>query len=82
MIEPAKPVNSCGTGDGSRNNWVLGYLAMGDGWHNNHHRMPASARHGLAWYELDLSYLCIRVLAKVGLVWDVKGPPARVLDQK
>jgi stearoyl-CoA desaturase (delta-9 desaturase) len=67
------------TGDGSRNNWLVGILALGEGWHNNHHRAPNSARHGLAWYELDLSYQCIRVLAWLGLVWDVKHPPAAVL---
>jgi stearoyl-CoA desaturase (delta-9 desaturase) len=65
------------TGDASRNNWVIGILALGEGWHNNHHRMPSSARHGLAWYELDLSYFCIRVLKALGFVWDVKRPPVR-----
>jgi stearoyl-CoA desaturase (delta-9 desaturase) len=69
------------TGDGSRNNPVLGYLAMGDGWHNNHHRYPWSARHGLAWYELDVCYRFIRVLAAVGLAWDLKGPPPGCLDR-
>ena len=63
------------TGEGSRNNFVLGYLAMGDGWHNNHHRAPSSARHGFAWYELDLSYQFIRFLKVVGLAWDIKQPP-------
>ena len=67
------------TGDGSRNNAVLGYLAMGDGWHNNHHRAPYSARHGFAWYELDVTYTFLRVLALFGLVWDLKQPPAEVL---
>ena len=64
------------TGDGSRNNWLIGLLALGEGWHNNHHRAPTSARHGFAWYELDLSYLFIRTLERLGLVWDVKAPPA------
>ena len=67
------------TGDGSRNNWLIGILALGEGWHNNHHRAPASARHGFAWYEFDASYLFIRLLAGLGLVWDVKQPPAAVL---
>ena len=62
------------TGEGSRNNLILGYLAMGDGWHNNHHRAPSSARHGFAWYELDMSYQFIRLLALLRLVWDVKQP--------
>jgi stearoyl-CoA desaturase (Delta-9 desaturase) len=68
------------TDDGSRNNWLVGILALGEGWHNNHHRAPSSARHGLAWYELDLSYVCIRVLAFFGLIWDVKQPPAGILS--
>ena len=68
------------TGDGSRNNWLVGILALGEGWHNNHHRVPRSARHGFMWYELDLSYLCIRVLACLGLAWDVKQPPAEVVS--
>lgn len=67
------------TGEGSRNNFVLGYLGMGDGWHNNHHRAPSSARHGFAWYELDMSYAFIRALRLTGLAWDVKQPPAALL---
>jgi stearoyl-CoA desaturase (Delta-9 desaturase) len=63
------------TGEGSRNNFMLGFLAMGDGWHNNHHRVPGSARHGFAWYELDMSYSLIRLLSAIGLAWDVKQPP-------
>ncbi len=66
------------TGEGSRNNLVLGYLAMGDGWHNNHHRAPYSARHGFAWYEFDVCYRFIRLLARLGLVWSVKEPPAEL----
>lgn len=68
------------TGEGSRNNLVLGYLAMGDGWHNNHHRAPGSARHGFAWYEFDFSYLAIRGLRWVGLVWGVRLPPPHLLN--
>lgn len=67
------------TGEGSRNNWALGILAMGDGWHNNHHRVPTSARHGFAWYEFDMAYLVIRLLRSVRLVWAVRQPPAGVL---
>jgi stearoyl-CoA desaturase (delta-9 desaturase) len=67
------------TGEGSRNNWVLGYLAMGDGWHNNHHRAPSSARHGFAWYEFDQSYMVIKLLARLGLAWDVKQPPESIM---
>jgi stearoyl-CoA desaturase (delta-9 desaturase) len=67
------------TGDHSRNNWLLGLLALGEGWHNNHHAYPTSARHGLRWWEFDLSYGVIRVLAWVGLVWRVKEPAERTL---
>ena len=67
------------TSEGSRNNLALGYLAMGDGWHNNHHRAPASARHGLAWYEFDMTYRVIRLLAWLRLAWAVQEPPAAVL---
>jgi stearoyl-CoA desaturase (delta-9 desaturase) len=67
------------TGEESRNNWLIGILANGEGWHNNHHRAPYSARHGFAWYELDPSYLLIRLFAWLGLVWNVKLPPAELL---
>ncbi len=58
---------------------MLGFLAMGDGWRNNHHRAPYSARHGFAWYEFDMTYSFIRLLAFFGLVWDLKQPPAELL---
>jgi stearoyl-CoA desaturase (delta-9 desaturase) len=67
------------TGEGSRNNFVLGFLAMGDGWHNNHHRAPTSARHGFAWYEFDVSFQTIRLFKMLGLVWGVKQPPAGLM---
>jgi fatty-acid desaturase len=60
------------TRDDSRNNWWVALLSWGEGWHNNHHAHPVSARHGLAWYELDMNYLAIRLLAMLGLAWDVK----------
>ena len=60
--------------DESRNNFVFGVLGLGEGWHNNHHAFPTSARHGLRWWELDLSYVFIRTLSLVGLAWDVRVP--------
>lgn len=60
------------TRDDSRNNWWVALLSWGEGWHNNHHAHPVSARHGLAWYEFDMNYLAIRLLAMLGLAWDVK----------
>jgi stearoyl-CoA desaturase (delta-9 desaturase) len=60
--------------DQSRNNFVFGVLAMGEGWHNNHHAFPTSARHGLKWWQIDVSYWVIRVLALLGLAWKVRLP--------
>ena len=62
--------------DESRNNWLVAFLVFGEGWHNNHHAFPTSARHGLAWWQYDLSWWAIRGMEKVGLVWDVKLPTA------
>ena len=45
------------TRDDSRNNWWVALLTFGEGWHNNHHAHPTSAAHGLAWYEIDVTYL-------------------------
>ncbi|MAE64555.1 MAG: acyl-CoA desaturase [Phycisphaeraceae bacterium] len=64
------------TRDNSRNNLVFGVLALGEGWHNNHHAFPTSARHGLRWWQLDLSYLFIRALAMMNLAWNVRRPGA------
>ena len=63
--------------DESRNNAVFGILALGEGWHNNHHAFPTSARHGLRWWQFDLSYYVIRALALLGLAWNVKLPAGR-----
>ena len=69
--------------DESRNNPMVGVLAFGEGWHNNHHAFPTSARHGLRWWELDLSYIAICALARLGLVWNVRVPtPERMLAKR
>jgi stearoyl-CoA desaturase (delta-9 desaturase) len=60
------------TRDDSTNNWWVALLSFGEGWHNNHHAHPVSARHGLAWYELDLNWICISILRMLGLAWDIK----------
>jgi stearoyl-CoA desaturase (delta-9 desaturase) len=62
------------TGDLSRNNWWVALLAFGEGWHNNHHAFGSSARHGLAWYELDPTWMCVWVLEKLGLATNVRLP--------
>ena len=48
-------------------------LSFGEGWHNNHHAHPTSARHGLAWYEFDFNWIGISTLKMLGLAWDVEG---------
>jgi fatty-acid desaturase len=60
------------TGDTSRNSFWVALLTFGEGWHNNHHAHPQAARHGLAWYELDLNWYGIAALRTLGLAWDVK----------
>jgi fatty-acid desaturase len=60
------------TRDGSRNNWWVAALTFGEGWHNNHHAHPTSIRHGLAWYEIDHSWILVNILKRVGLASDLK----------
>jgi sn-1 stearoyl-lipid 9-desaturase len=63
------------TKDLSRNVWWLGLLALGEGWHNNHHAIPKSARHGFAWFEFDLTWYTIWLLEKLGLAKTIIRPP-------
>ncbi len=70
------------TGDCSRNNFLFGVFALGEGWHNNHHAFPTSARHGLRWWQIDVSYWIIRALACLGLAWKVKLPASRHLSNQ
>jgi len=60
------------TRDDSRNSWWVALLTFGEGWHNNHHAHPTSARHGLAWYELDHSWILISILKFFGIAKSVK----------
>lgn len=69
------------TNDDSRNNFWLALLTLGEGWHNNHHRYPASTRQGFYRYELDISFLLLKVLAAIGLVKDFKAVPAHIMDE-
>jgi stearoyl-CoA desaturase (delta-9 desaturase) len=65
--------------DESRNNFVFGVLGFGEGWHNNHHAFPTSARHGLFWWQIDFSYYFIRGLEFLRLAWKVRVPdPTRL----
>ena len=59
------------TPDQSRNLWWVGLLAYGEGWHNNHHAFSNCARHGHRWWEIDMTYMAICVMEKLGLAWNV-----------
>lgn len=69
------------SGDHSMNNLVLGVLALGDGWHNNHHAFPRSCRHGLEWYEIDIVWYVLLLLNAVGLVWNLQYPSQKRIEQ-
>lgn len=68
--------------DHSRNNPIIAVLSLGEGWHNNHHAFPTSARHGLRWFEVDLSYIVIRTLELTRLIWNVRRPSESALNAK
>jgi stearoyl-CoA desaturase (delta-9 desaturase) len=60
------------TRDDSRNNWWVALITFGEGWHNNHHAHPSSARHGLAWYEFDVSWIQIQLLRRLGIARSIQ----------
>ena len=60
------------TQDLSTNCWWVALLTFGEGWNNNHHAFPTSARHGMRWWEVDLSWMLIRTFQRLGWVWDIK----------
>jgi stearoyl-CoA desaturase (delta-9 desaturase) len=68
--------------DESRNNVFFGILGLGEGWHNNHHAFPTSARHGLRWWQIDTSYYVIRLMELVGLAWQVRVPAPATMEAK
>lgn len=67
----------------STNHWLMALLTNGEGWHNNHHADPRSAAHGFhRWWELDITYLTIRLWERIGLVWDVVPPTTNLLESR
>jgi len=62
------------TGDLSTNNWFVAILTFGEGWHNNHHAFPTSARHGLEWFQFDMNWIAIRIFKRLGWASDIKIP--------
>ena len=67
------------TGDDSRNNWLLAIFTMGEGWHNNHHAYQSSVRQGFKWWEYDPTFYILKAFSLVGIVWDLKYPPATLV---
>jgi stearoyl-CoA desaturase (delta-9 desaturase) len=66
------------TPDDSRNNAATALFALGEGWHNNHHRYQRAARNGFYWWEFDPTWWVIRAMGALGLAWDIEGVPTRV----
>jgi stearoyl-CoA desaturase (delta-9 desaturase) len=69
------------TADDSRNNWLLAILTNGEGWHNNHHHYQSSANQAFHWWQIDVTYYLLRLLAACGLIWDLRRPPPEVVSQ-
>jgi stearoyl-CoA desaturase (delta-9 desaturase) len=70
------------TRDTSRNSFLLALVTFGEGWHNNHHRFPGSERQGIFWWEVDFTHYILKLLSWIGLVWDLREPPAWVYGKK
>jgi len=70
------------TRDDSRNNLWLALLTFGEGWHNNHHHFPGAARQGFYWWEIDLTYYGLKVLAALGIIWDLRDVPPALRNQR
>jgi stearoyl-CoA desaturase (delta-9 desaturase) len=66
------------TRDQSRNNLLVALITLGEGWHNNHHFYPSSARQGFFWWEIDPTFYLLLALARLGLVWDLRPVPPNV----
>jgi stearoyl-CoA desaturase (delta-9 desaturase) len=67
------------TPDTSRNSFLVSLFFLGEGWHNNHHHYPSSSNQGFDWWEVDGAYTVLQGMALLGLVWDMRTPPERVL---
>lgn len=70
------------TKDHSRNNFWIALVTLGEGWHNNHHHFPGSVRQGFYWWEIDLTYYGLKLLAACGLIWDLRVVPPAIRDAR
>ncbi len=66
------------TGDKSRNSFILSFFTLGEGWHNNHHYYPATARQGFFWWEIDVTFYLLKVMSWLGLIRDLRPVPEQV----
>jgi len=69
------------TRDHSRNNVLIAIFTLGEGWHNNHHHFPGSAKQGFYWWELDVTYYGLKLLAALGIIWQLKQVPLEIRNQ-
>ena len=70
------------TGDSSRNNLFLAIITLGEGWHNNHHHFPSATPQGFHWWQIDVTYYILKALSVFRIVWDLRLPPAHVVEGK
>lgn len=71
-----------GEKDRSRNGFILAIITLGEGWHNNHHAVPGSAKLGWEWWQIDITWGVLKMLEKLGIVWDLKLPPERIKNKQ
>ena len=69
------------TTDDSKNSLALALVTLGEGWHNNHHRYPGSERQGFYWWEVDVTHYTLKVLSWFRVVWDLRKPPRKILEE-
>jgi len=70
------------TNDHSRNNLALAIITLGEGWHNNHHYWPSSARQGRNYRQLDITYLLLKLMEYMGLIWSLRLPPKELINEQ
>lgn len=68
------------TNDGSKNNFILAILTFGEGWHNNHHHYPGSAKQGFYWWEIDITFYMLKIMSIFGIIWDLKTVSSNVRE--
>ena len=69
------------TTDDSRNSWILAFITLGEGWHNNHHRYQSATRNGFYWWEIDITYYGLKALSWTGFIWGLKPVPKSIFEE-